>query len=53
VQALQDGRDPDDPRVGPAAALEWLSDVDDWQRRRLAEESERAGSEKRATNVAT
>ncbi|ABM07219.1 MBL fold metallo-hydrolase [Paenarthrobacter aurescens] len=37
VQALQDGRDPQDPRVGPAAPLYWMADVHSWQLQRLAE----------------
>ena len=36
VQALRDGSDPDDPRVGPAATLGWLPDVHRWQLQRLA-----------------
>jgi glyoxylase-like metal-dependent hydrolase (beta-lactamase superfamily II) len=36
VLALRDGRDPDDPRVGPSAPLYWLADVHDWQVRQLA-----------------
>jgi glyoxylase-like metal-dependent hydrolase (beta-lactamase superfamily II) len=35
VQALRDGGDPDDPRVGPSAPLPWLVDVHDWQRQRI------------------
>ena len=37
VQALRDGSDPDDPRVGPAATLDWLPDVHRWQLQRLAQ----------------
>ena len=37
VQGLRDGGESDDPRVGPAATLEWLPDVHHWQRQRLAE----------------
>jgi glyoxylase-like metal-dependent hydrolase (beta-lactamase superfamily II) len=37
VEALRDGRTPDDPRIGPSAALDWLVDVHDWQARSLAE----------------
>ena len=37
VQALRDGEDPDDPRVGPSAPLDWLPDVHRWQLGRLAE----------------
>jgi glyoxylase-like metal-dependent hydrolase (beta-lactamase superfamily II) len=40
VRALQEGREPDDPRVGPAAPPEWLLDVHRWQVRRLAERRE-------------
>ncbi|WP_026372815.1 MBL fold metallo-hydrolase [Agrococcus lahaulensis] len=27
VTALRDGREPDDPRIGPSAPLEWMTDV--------------------------
>ncbi len=37
VQALRDGRVPDDPRVGTSAPLEWLPDVHSWQLQRLAQ----------------
>jgi glyoxylase-like metal-dependent hydrolase (beta-lactamase superfamily II) len=39
VQALRDGRDPDDPRVGTSAqpGWEWVTDVAAWQLRNLAE----------------
>ena len=37
VEALRDGRDPDDPRVGRSAPLEWLPDVHRWQVERLAQ----------------
>ncbi|WP_248763248.1 MBL fold metallo-hydrolase [Pseudarthrobacter sp. SSS035] len=37
VQALRDGGVPDDSRVGPSAALEWLPDVHRWQLQRLAQ----------------
>jgi glyoxylase-like metal-dependent hydrolase (beta-lactamase superfamily II) len=37
VQALQGGGDPDDPRVGPSAPLDWLPDVHHWQVERLAQ----------------
>lgn len=37
VEALRNGDDPDDPRVGPSAPLEWLPDVHRWQRQRLSE----------------
>lgn len=37
VQNLRDGGVPDDPRVGPSATLDWLSDVHEWQRRQLAQ----------------
>jgi glyoxylase-like metal-dependent hydrolase (beta-lactamase superfamily II) len=40
VQALRDGRVPDDPRVGPAAPLDWLPEVHDWQLQRLAQKSQ-------------
>lgn len=41
LEALRDGRVPDDPRVGPSAPLEWLPDVHNWQLQRLAQ---RAGN---------
>jgi glyoxylase-like metal-dependent hydrolase (beta-lactamase superfamily II) len=37
VQDLRDGGVPDDPRVGPAAPLDWLPDVHRWQLQRLAQ----------------
>jgi hypothetical protein len=42
VQALRDGRDPDDPRVGPSAkpGWEWVTDVAAWQRQHLAQRRE-------------
>ena len=40
VQALRDGEEPDDPRVGPAAPLDWLPDVHRWQRERLAQKEQ-------------
>jgi glyoxylase-like metal-dependent hydrolase (beta-lactamase superfamily II) len=43
VQALRDGRVPDDPRVGPSAPLDWLPEVHDWQLQRLAQKSEGGG----------
>ncbi len=43
VEALRDGREPDDPRIGPSAkpGWEWVSDVHAGQAQRLAERSER------------
>jgi glyoxylase-like metal-dependent hydrolase (beta-lactamase superfamily II) len=43
VEALRDGRGPDDPRIGPSAkpGWEWVSDVHDGQAQSLAERSER------------
>ncbi|RSM70401.1 MBL fold metallo-hydrolase [Amycolatopsis sp. WAC 01375] len=43
VHALRDGRDPDDPRIGPAAepGWEWVSDIHEGQRRRFAGRTER------------
>ncbi|HEX5856624.1 MAG TPA: MBL fold metallo-hydrolase, partial [Microbacterium sp.] len=35
VEALRDRREPDDPRVGPGAPLDWLPDVHRWQVQRL------------------
>lgn len=37
VEALRDGTPPSDPRIGPAAPLQWLPDVHAWQLARLAE----------------
>jgi glyoxylase-like metal-dependent hydrolase (beta-lactamase superfamily II) len=37
VEAIRDGDAVDDPRVGPAAPLEWLPDVHEWQVRQLTE----------------
>lgn len=38
LEALRAGDRPDDPRIGPSAppGWEWLSDVSEWQRQRLA-----------------
>ncbi|UOE45837.1 MBL fold metallo-hydrolase [Agromyces larvae] len=44
LHAVRDGRSPDDSRVGPSAPLDWLADVDAWQRQRLADRSPRARS---------
>ncbi len=43
VQALRDGRDPDDPRIGPSAkpGWEWVSDIHAGQAQSLAERNER------------
>jgi len=35
--AVRDGAALDDPRIGPAAPLDWLADVHGWQLQRLAE----------------
>jgi glyoxylase-like metal-dependent hydrolase (beta-lactamase superfamily II) len=45
VQALRDGADPDDPRVGPSAPLEWLPDVHRRQVQRLAQREQNATHE--------
>jgi glyoxylase-like metal-dependent hydrolase (beta-lactamase superfamily II) len=37
VEALLEGRSPDDYRVGPDAPLDWIPDVHAWQLQRLAE----------------
>lgn len=37
VRALRDGEEPDDPRVGPDAPLDWLPDIHRWQADRLTE----------------
>ena len=46
VHALRDGREPDDPRIGSSAkpGWEWVSDVHEGQRQRLARRSERDGT---------
>jgi glyoxylase-like metal-dependent hydrolase (beta-lactamase superfamily II) len=36
VHALRDGRDPDDPRIGPSATLDWVAGVHEHQRGHLA-----------------
>jgi glyoxylase-like metal-dependent hydrolase (beta-lactamase superfamily II) len=36
IRALRDGGDIEDSRVGPSAPLEWLADVHEWQKERLA-----------------
>ena len=35
IDALQDDREPDDPRIGPAAPLDWMADVHRAQAQRL------------------
>ena len=40
VVALRDGREPDDPRIGPSAPLYWLPDVHRCQVQRLAERAQ-------------
>jgi len=37
VRTVADGGEPDDPRVGPSAPLDWLPDIHRWQVQRLAE----------------
>jgi glyoxylase-like metal-dependent hydrolase (beta-lactamase superfamily II) len=44
VRALRDGRDPDDPRIGPSAPLDWLADVHEWQARQLAGKKTQSGA---------
>jgi glyoxylase-like metal-dependent hydrolase (beta-lactamase superfamily II) len=45
VQALRDGRVPDDPRVGPSATFkDWLPGIHEWQAQQLAQRSERDGT---------
>ncbi|WP_203580087.1 MBL fold metallo-hydrolase [Microbacterium hibisci] len=41
VEALRDGRDAEDPRIGPGAPLDWLTDVHEWQRKRLSQRSQK------------
>lgn len=40
VEALRDGAASNDPRVGPSASLDWLSDVHRWQVQRLAQKEQ-------------
>ena len=40
VEALRDGSDAGDPRVGPGAPLEWLADVHNWQLQQIAAKAE-------------
>jgi glyoxylase-like metal-dependent hydrolase (beta-lactamase superfamily II) len=46
VQALRDGRDPEDARIGPDASYgrEWLPGVYEWQRDQLAEKRQRGAA---------
>ncbi|WP_326638107.1 MBL fold metallo-hydrolase [Nonomuraea fuscirosea] len=46
VRALREGREPSDPRIGPSArpGWEWVADVHEGQRRRLAVRRERDGA---------
>ncbi len=37
LHALRDGRDPDDPRIGPSATYDWVADVHAGQVQRLAQ----------------
>jgi len=37
VEALRDGREPDDARVGPSAPLYWLPDIHRWQAQRISQ----------------
>ncbi|WEO78767.1 MBL fold metallo-hydrolase [Cryobacterium sp. SO2] len=42
VEALRDGGDSGDPRVGPAAPLEWVPDAHRWQVQQLAHTREKS-----------
>jgi glyoxylase-like metal-dependent hydrolase (beta-lactamase superfamily II) len=44
VQALHDGRVPDDPRLGPSATFDWLSGMPEWQLEQLSRTRERDGA---------
>lgn len=46
VEALRDGRVPDDPRIGPSATFgrDWLPDVYEWQRQHFADTKEHEGT---------
>lgn len=39
VEAVRDGAEPDDPRLGPSAPLGWLTDVHQWQAQQLAQKA--------------
>ncbi len=43
LHALRDGRDPDDPRIGPSATFDWVAVVHEHQRDHLAQRGERSG----------
>ncbi|WP_232662764.1 MBL fold metallo-hydrolase [Pseudonocardia sp. TRM90224] len=45
VEALRDGRTPDDPRIGPSATYgkDWLPAVHEWQAKQLAPKGEHGG----------
>jgi glyoxylase-like metal-dependent hydrolase (beta-lactamase superfamily II) len=47
VQALRDGNDPIDPRIGPSAkpGWEWVSDVHAWQAQQLAQSRDHDGTD--------
>lgn len=51
VQAIRDGRESDDPRIGPSAepGWEWVSQIHDGQVQRLSRRSERNGGPRDAT----
>ncbi|WP_353827310.1 hypothetical protein [Agromyces sp. SYSU T0242] len=36
----RDGREPDDPRIGPSAPLDRIADVHAWQAQRYAERTQ-------------
>lgn len=40
IEAVRDGTDLDDPRIGPDAPLDWLADVHEWQVQRLTQPTE-------------
>ena len=46
VEALWNGADVDDPRIGPDAPLDWMRDVHEGQRTRLAEKAESSPDDK-------
>jgi glyoxylase-like metal-dependent hydrolase (beta-lactamase superfamily II) len=47
VEALRDGRQPDDPRIGPSASYgsDWLPSVYEWQKQRLGPASGRVAGD--------
>lgn len=51
VTALRDGREPDDPRIGPSAPLDWMADVH--RARAAPSRGDRSSSSARSTRIET